>query len=103
MDAISKGKPRCRQRISPTFEHHGATHPLQAAGAGVESAMYEGQSHAQYGFDTNAPETKKAFTDIANFFDRQPAHWAPRDMHSQSKPTASRQIPYGQAARRAIP
>jgi len=27
-------------------------------------------SHAQYGFDMNAPETKEAFTDIARFFDK---------------------------------
>jgi monoterpene epsilon-lactone hydrolase len=27
-------------------------------------------SHAQYGADMNAPETKEAFTDIARFFDK---------------------------------
>ncbi len=32
--------------------------------------MYEGESHAQYQSDVNAPETKEAFTDIARFFDR---------------------------------
>jgi acetyl esterase/lipase len=32
--------------------------------------VYEGQSHAQYSFDMNAPETKEAFTDIAKFFDK---------------------------------
>ncbi len=32
--------------------------------------VYEGMSHAQYGFDANAPETKEAFTEIAQFFDR---------------------------------
>jgi hypothetical protein len=30
--------------------------------------FYEGQSHAQYGFNPNAPETKEAFTEIAHFF-----------------------------------
>ena len=32
--------------------------------------VYEGQSHAQYQFNINVPETKEAFTDIARFFDR---------------------------------
>lgn len=43
---------------------------LRRAGATADLNVYEGQSHAQYGFDANAPETKEAFTDIANFFDR---------------------------------
>jgi acetyl esterase/lipase len=40
--------------------------------AGVESQLevYEGQSHAQYMRDANAPETKEAFTEIARFFDK---------------------------------
>ena len=40
--------------------------------AGVEAALevYEGQSHAQYMRDANAPETKEAFTEIARFFDK---------------------------------
>jgi acetyl esterase/lipase len=40
--------------------------------AGVESVLevYEGQSHAQYMRDANAAETKEAFTEIANFFDK---------------------------------
>ncbi len=40
--------------------------------AGVEAALhvYEGQAHAQYLFDHKAPETKEAFTEIAQFFDR---------------------------------
>ena len=43
---------------------------LRRAGVTADLNVYEGQSHAQYGFDANAPETKEAFTDIANFFDR---------------------------------
>lgn len=42
---------------------------LRRAGVDAELNVYEGQSHAQYGFDANAPETKEAFTDIARFFD----------------------------------
>jgi epsilon-lactone hydrolase len=40
--------------------------------AGVEAALevYEAQSHAQYMRDANAPETKEAFEEIAQFFDR---------------------------------
>jgi acetyl esterase/lipase len=40
--------------------------------AGVDAALevYEGQSHAQYMRDANAPETKEAFEEIARFFDR---------------------------------
>lgn len=32
--------------------------------------VFEGQSHAQYGRDDTAPETKAAFTEIAGFFDK---------------------------------
>jgi epsilon-lactone hydrolase len=40
--------------------------------AGVEAVLqvYEGQSHAHYYRDVNAPETKEAFTEIAQFFDK---------------------------------
>jgi len=40
--------------------------------AGVEAALqiYEGQSHAQYERDVTAPETKEAFAEIAQFFDK---------------------------------
>ena len=40
--------------------------------AGVEAALqvFEGQAHAQYYRDVNAPETKEAFEEIAQFFDR---------------------------------
>jgi acetyl esterase/lipase len=43
---------------------------LRRAGVVADLHVYEGQSHAQYGFDANAPETKEAFTEIAQFFDR---------------------------------
>ena len=43
---------------------------LRRAGVVADLNVYEGQSHAQYSFDMNAPETKEAFTDIAKFFDR---------------------------------
>src|SRR5450432_3052747 len=43
---------------------------LRRAGVEADLNVYEGQSHAQYSFDMNAPETKEAFTDIANFFDK---------------------------------
>ena len=33
-------------------------------------AIFEGQSHAQYYRDVNAPETKEAFEEIARFFDK---------------------------------
>jgi epsilon-lactone hydrolase len=40
--------------------------------AGVEASLqvYEGQSHAQYSRDVDAPETKEAFEEIAHFLDR---------------------------------
>jgi acetyl esterase/lipase len=40
--------------------------------AGVEASLqvYEGQSHAQFGRDDRAPETREAFEEIAAFFDR---------------------------------
>ena len=43
---------------------------LRRAGVVADLHVYEGQSHAQYGFDVTAPETKEAFTEIAQFFDR---------------------------------
>ena len=43
---------------------------LRRAGVVADLNVYEGMSHAQYGFDVNAPETKEAFTDIARFFDK---------------------------------
>jgi epsilon-lactone hydrolase len=40
--------------------------------AGVEAVLnvFEGQSHAQYAFDPDAPETKEAFGEIAQFFNQ---------------------------------
>jgi monoterpene epsilon-lactone hydrolase len=43
---------------------------LRRAGVTADLNVYEGQSHAQYQFNVNAPETREAFTDIAKFFDR---------------------------------
>ena len=41
---------------------------LRQAGVEAELHVYEGQSHAQYMRDANAPETKEAFEEIAQFF-----------------------------------
>jgi epsilon-lactone hydrolase len=40
--------------------------------AGVEAwlQVFEGQAHAQYLFDESAPETREAFEEITQFFDR---------------------------------
>jgi len=43
---------------------------LRQAGFEAELHVYEGQSHAQYMRDANAPETKEAFEEIARFFDK---------------------------------
>jgi acetyl esterase/lipase len=43
---------------------------LRRAGVIADLNVYEGQSHAQYQFNINVPETREAFTDIAKFFDR---------------------------------
>ncbi|MGJ7566130.1 alpha/beta hydrolase [Variovorax sp. GB1R11] len=43
---------------------------LRRAGVEAELNVYEGQSHAQYGINPDAPETREAFGDIARFFDR---------------------------------
>ncbi|MBR1207640.1 MULTISPECIES: alpha/beta hydrolase [unclassified Bradyrhizobium] len=43
---------------------------LRRAGVIADLNVYEGQSHAQYQMNIDAPETKEAFTDIAKFFDR---------------------------------
>ncbi|MGH6911738.1 MAG: alpha/beta hydrolase, partial [Phenylobacterium sp.] len=43
---------------------------LRRAGVEADLNVYEGQWHAQYGFDMTAPEIREAFTDIARFFDR---------------------------------
>jgi monoterpene epsilon-lactone hydrolase len=41
---------------------------LRQAGVEAELHVYEGQSHAQYMRDANAPETKEAFEELARFF-----------------------------------
>jgi epsilon-lactone hydrolase len=43
---------------------------LRRAGVEADLNVYEGQSHAQYMFDVDAPETTEAMRDIAAFFDR---------------------------------
>jgi epsilon-lactone hydrolase len=43
---------------------------LRRAGVEADLNVYEGQSHAQYYFDADVPETKEAMGDIAAFFDR---------------------------------
>jgi epsilon-lactone hydrolase len=43
---------------------------LRAAGVEAFLQVFEGQSHAQYGRDDTAPETKEAFGEIAAFFDK---------------------------------
>jgi monoterpene epsilon-lactone hydrolase len=43
---------------------------LLRAGVEAELHVYEGQSHAQYLQDPEAPETKEALLNIAHFFDR---------------------------------
>jgi acetyl esterase/lipase len=43
---------------------------LRRAGVIAELSGYDGQSHAQYQLNVNAPETKEAFMDIARCFDR---------------------------------
>ena len=43
---------------------------LRQAGVVAELQVYEGQSHAHYLRDANAPETREAFDEIAGFFRR---------------------------------
>lgn len=47
---------------------------LRAAGVEAQLEVFEGQSHAQYGFDDRAPETKEAFGEITGFFDKYLGH-----------------------------
>jgi monoterpene epsilon-lactone hydrolase len=42
---------------------------LRAAGVEAVLQVWEGQSHAQYNRDINAPETKEYNDEIARFFD----------------------------------
>jgi acetyl esterase/lipase len=43
---------------------------MRQAGVDAVLQVFEGQSHAHYYRDVNAPETKEAFDEIAQFFDR---------------------------------
>ena len=43
---------------------------LRQAGVDAVLQVYEGQSHGQYSRDVSAPETKEAFEEIAQFFDK---------------------------------
>ncbi|HEX4042031.1 MAG TPA: alpha/beta hydrolase [Xanthobacteraceae bacterium] len=43
---------------------------LRRAGVEADLNVYEGQSHAQYLFNPDAPESKEAIADIVNFFDK---------------------------------
>ena len=43
---------------------------LRRAGVEADLQVFEGMSHAQYNFDSYAPETKETFTEIARFFDK---------------------------------
>ncbi|SEP48007.1 Acetyl esterase/lipase [Methylobacterium sp. ap11] len=52
--------------LSNTVRTHRA---LKRAGVVAELNIYEGQSHAQYMGNIDAPETREAFNDIARFFD----------------------------------
>jgi acetyl esterase/lipase len=47
---------------------------LRRAGVEADLNVYEGESHAQYYFDVDVPETKEAMGDIASFFDRHLGH-----------------------------
>jgi len=43
---------------------------LRQAGVVADLHVFEGQSHAQYAGDPNAPETKEHFDELTKFFDR---------------------------------
>jgi acetyl esterase/lipase len=43
---------------------------LRQAGGVAELHVFEGQSHAQYGFSYPSPESKDALSEVARFFDR---------------------------------
>jgi epsilon-lactone hydrolase len=47
---------------------------MQQAGVIAELQVYEGQSHAQYYLDTDAPETAEAFEAISRFFNAHLRH-----------------------------
>jgi len=43
---------------------------LRAAGVIADLMVFEGQSHAQYLFAPDAPESKQHFSELTAFFDR---------------------------------
>lgn len=43
---------------------------LREAGVDAELEVYEGQSHAQFGRDDRLPETREAYGEIVNFFEK---------------------------------
>jgi acetyl esterase/lipase len=47
---------------------------LREAGVEAQLEVYEGQSHAQYQFNDQAPETKEAFGEITAFFNKYLGH-----------------------------
>lgn len=47
---------------------------LRAAGVDAQLQVFEGQSHAQYQMNDQAPETKEAFDEISLFFDKYLGH-----------------------------
>jgi acetyl esterase/lipase len=53
--------------LSRTVRTHRA---LKRAGVEADLDVDEGQSHARYMGNLDAPETREAFTDIARFLDR---------------------------------
>jgi len=57
--------------LSNTIRTH---RKLRRAGVVADLNVYEGQSHAQYGFNADAPETREAFSEIARFFDLHLGH-----------------------------
>ncbi len=47
---------------------------LREAGIDAQLQVFDGQSHAQYAMDDQAPETKEAFSEIVLFFERHLGH-----------------------------
>jgi monoterpene epsilon-lactone hydrolase len=47
---------------------------LRRAGVEAQLEVFEGESHAQYQFDDRVPETREAFTEIADFFGKHLGH-----------------------------
>ncbi len=43
---------------------------LRQAGVAADLHVFEGQSHAQYAGDPDAPETKEHFGELTAFFDK---------------------------------